>query len=492
MENFNLFFDDDDWDDDEDWDDEPFSEFDQLIGDAQEQEAQNLYFALMDQPVKQLRAIAKRRGWKLKGTRKEELVEQITEQMLNGMIQSNFLDGLTAEEHEAIAILHTLFNLNNTLYLSQIQQVWAGALGRKKSIKPIIKGLETYGLIYECREHGSAIHYHPYLTIPAPLLPVFPVFPTRKLDKATHKTVAKSPNLLQQFEQFIALIAAGTHVTLSPRAGELRPEGHELLFVGNWPYLPNEVDKLPSFSPYFFLGGKKNYLTVPLRTEVLDPTKNKTLIEMVGDQFKIDWFFSLALQLQILVLDSRDDQDIALFNPEPWSLLLSMDSQERLPFLFQAWQSAIYDLHEVRKLLAQNKNMSLIRRPNPDIPYQAFLFDNMLTRKMVFRLLQGLVEDDRLGEAWHSFEQFAEDLYIYFPNYCHSLTSDVDWGFVEGRHVLELGKRKDWFKTYGRILHFIFTGPLYWFNVIELQKKGDVIHAFPPNNDRQSITFTKI
>ena len=480
MENFNFLFDDDDedWDDD-DWGDEDIDIFEQLIGEAQDQKINDLYYALSGQPVKQLRAIASRRGWTLKGTLKDDIVEQMAEYMFTAVEQPDFLSGLTAEEHELLAIIHTLFNFNNTLWLTQIQHIWSNALRYKKSVRPILSGLENYGLFYECGEHGADLHYHPYVTIPLQLLPVYPVFPTQNTKVTQHKPLPSAPNFLQQFEQFGSQLAAGHNVELCADDGEIHIEGHEQMAVGNWPYLPEEVARLPKFSAYYL--GYQNYnfyLTVPLLKELLEPAKNKVLITGIGDATKADWFISLAMQLQLLLMADPEKPNQVYFNPEPWSMLLSLSSQERLQFLFHAWQNSILDLSELRQLLVQNKKISVIRQPHPEIPYQVFLFDNMLAKQTVMRLLQGIAEDEKRSDEWHSFEQLLEDFFLYQPNVFHSLSPDKEWTFKEGHRVLAVENRRDWFATYGKMLQSLFTGALYWLNVVDLQVKGKDAHAF--------------
>lgn len=479
MENFDFLFDDDDWDDEEEWDDEDYHSFEDILDDAQEQKIQNLYYALTEQPVKQMRTIANRRGWSLKGTLKGDIVEQMAEHMLTSVEQPDFLKGLTAEEQELLAIIHTLYNLNNTVWLTQIQHMWTDALGRSKSVRPILQGLESYGLLYECTQHGAAIHYHPYMTLPSHQLPVYPVFPTRKARISQQQTVPPSVNFMQQFEQFGSLLAAGHSVELTASEGVMSLEGHENMVVGNWPYLPEEVDRLPRFSPYYFMQqNSNNYLTVPVRKQLLNPAQSTALINAVGDAAKADWFISIAMQLQLLVMADTENPNLLYFNPEPWSMLLSMSMQERLQFLFQAWLNAFMDLSEVRQLLGQHSKLSVLRQPHPDIPYQIFLFDNMLARQTVVRMLQGIAEDEKLSAEWISVEQLLEDFFLYYPYLYHSLSPDAEWLFKNNQKVIAVKNRQDWFGTYGKLLQYLFSGALYWLNVVDLQKKGSDIYAF--------------
>ncbi|MBX3060949.1 MAG: hypothetical protein KF770_31195 [Anaerolineae bacterium] len=477
-------WDDDDWDDEEGWDDEEWDdeEFDGLPTDliemmqaAQAAEVEQLDHALRQLTVKDLRQIAQRRGWRLMGTAKDDLVEQMQTLLLEARQDPYMLAGLSEKGRELLAAAHTLFNINNTIFQDQWEYLWREVLKHKEPMAPAVQELENYGLIYRCRSHGEDVHHHPILNMPEYLLPVVALIPRRKASISPLKrSLPAARPFLENVEAVVNYLAAGGLLRLTSPVGEQDPEGHHSPWVGNWPYLPEEVKKLSAYNLYraFY---EQHVLTVPIRRQLVDVESCPSLVTAVGDANTLSWILSLLQGLQVLTMD---ETLTVLLSPERWNMLVSLPRQQLLGSLYQIWGVHVGDVWELRAVINRAPDMTIWRLAEAEMPYQALLMELIVGRQTVLRLLRGLAEDEKRQDEWFSLSDFVRELYQIRPTLFYNMLTPEAWGFRQGGQPFNPEKEGDWLKTSGQMVRAEICGPMYWMNMVELRGSPDDVVAF--------------
>ncbi|NOG36696.1 MAG: hypothetical protein HND44_19325 [Chloroflexi bacterium] len=477
-------WDDDDWDDEEGWDDEEWDdeEFDgppvnmmDLMAAAQAAEEDQLDHALHQLTVKELRQIAQRRGWRLMGTAKDDLVAQMQTLLLEARQDPYMLAGLSEKARELLAATHTLFNINNTIFQDQWEFLWRQVLKHEEPITPVVQELESYGLVYRCRSHGEDIHHHPILNMPEYLLPVVALIPQHKATISPLKrSLPAARPFLENVEAIINYLAAGGLLRLTPPVGEHNPEGHPSPWVGNWPYLPEEVKKLSAYNLYraFY---ERHVLTVPIRRQLVDVASCQPLVTAVGDPDALSWTLTLLQGLQVVTLDETLTVSLS---PERWNMLISLPRQQLLGVLCQVWGVHVGDVWELRAVLNQSPEMSVWRLADAKVPYQTLLMELVMGRQTMLRLLRGLAEDDKRQDEWFSLSDFVRELCQIRPSLHYNLLMPDAWGFRQGGKPFNPENEGDWLKTSGQMVRAAICGPLYWMNMVELRGSPDDVVAF--------------
>jgi hypothetical protein len=469
---------DDDWDDD-DWEDEDFEDFPAdlraLLQQAHEEEEEQLDQALRQLTVKELRQVAQRRGWRLNGVAKDDLVAQMQTLLLKAREDPYMLTGLSEKARQLLSATHALYNINNAIYQEQWDHVWRIALNHKDPVAPLVLELEGYGLIYRCRAHGHEAHHHPILNLHDGLVPSIVLVPRRKaIMSPLKRSLPAARPFLENVEQVAHYLAAGGALRLMPLEGEHKPEGHASPWVGNWPYLPQEVKKLPAYNMYMaFYRPQK--LTVPFRRQLIDEKSAPALVTAVGDPHTLGWIITLLQGLQVVMLDAQRN---LTFSPEKWNMLVSLPRQQLLSTLFRVWSVNVIDAWEARAALNKTPDMTIWRLADPEMPYQALLMNFVMGRQTLLRLLRGLAEDSDRQDEWFSLSDFVRDLFQMQPDFYYTLLAPETWGFQQGDKPLRPDKEGDWLKTSGEMVRAAIYGPLYWMNMVELRGSPDDVVAF--------------
>jgi hypothetical protein len=470
-----FFFgdDEDDWDDEawegdeDDFEDLPEDlDFFNLLQQAEETEEEQLVYTLEQFTVKELRQIAGRRGWRLVGVAKGELVRQMAAYLLAARQDPMMLAGLSENGRTLLAAAHTLFNINAIIYQHQWEFIWRTIFKRKEPVAALLKEFESYGLFYLCREHGDDPHHHPILALPEAILPSYAIIPRSKTTISPLKrSLPAARPFLETIEQIIHYLAAGGPMRLTPQPGDLKPEGHASPWVGNWPHLPEEVNKLPAYNPYLAFYNRQT-LTVPLRRQVVDIESCQPLVTAVGDPRALDWCITFLLPLQVVTVDETLNLG---FSAENWNMLVSLPRQQLLVALYQTWGVNIGDVTELRLALSRLPDSAVWRAAHPEIPYQTLLSELVLGRQTLLRLLRALAENPKRRDEWISLADFKRELFALRPTLYHNILSPGEWGFQQKNKLLNLEKEGDWLKTLGEVVQATICGPLYWMNMVELR-----------------------
>lgn len=243
----------------------------------------------------QLRNIARRRVWSLKGTRKDDLVAQMVCLFAESLADDKRFAGLTRDEEALLAATNTLFGLYTALHEEHFNYVWTSLLKRKGTAVPVIKGLESYGILLrdDTFDPQGDIYYQILYAEYLPYLPVTPLI-TPKAESTPHHPLIPSfpaPDILSQIERFGYYLAAGGHIDLTKinvtNARRLPPTDRAP-WMGEWPLDPQDAQKYKSLSYYRYMSDPPR-VKIPLRPYILDQETFLAMQSSISNRDVLDW-----------------------------------------------------------------------------------------------------------------------------------------------------------------------------------------------------------
>lgn len=434
--------------------------------------------ALEQMTVAQMRMIAQRRGWSLKGTLKDDLVTQTAEYLLAGNNQPEWLKGLQADERNLLAALHTLFGLDGdnafSIEQSHLELAWKNlvALDRKVDKGRLLmarEGLQQYGILYPCQEHfGPAPHYHTLTPLVDETLPLTPIGTHLKKLASFEISRTAAPPLpyLQQVAHMAQHVAAGQTLRLAAPVWEAHPRAAELPWVGRWPHVASEVDKQANVPPYQ-LNYRPPTLLVPLNPTLLATDSLGPLLQVIPDQHQLE---TLVFTLLVAgVLRPREENGLEIVLDEMvWNEVVALPPPEQFLALFSTWLHSHGDMVDVRRLLRDQPELRLWRLAQLEVSFDNFLEDLREARHLLVRLLRGLAYQPTAGSSWYSLNSLLEKVGEWRPDCYHTFTAPTQWGFQRAGRNLSYHDQQAWRSTYGRMIQAVLSGPLYWMGLVNL------------------------
>ncbi|MEW5987508.1 MAG: hypothetical protein AB1791_12815 [Chloroflexota bacterium] len=454
-------------------------ELDEFEAQDDEDEYEQVSQVLQQLTVAQMRMMAQRRGWPLKGTLKEDIVSQTAEYLLAENNQAEWLKGLRADERNLLAALHILFGLDGdstfSIEQSHLDLAWKNlvALDGKVDAARLLtarEGLQQYGVLYACHQHfGPGQHYHTLTTLAEETLPLAPIgLHLKKL--ATHeigRVVAPPMPYLQQLAYLVQYVAAGQTLELTPPASETHPRAAELSWVGTWPHVAAEVDKHANTPPYQ-LSYRPPTLTVPLKPTLLTTSSLSSLLPVIPDQYQLESMVFTLLSAEVLRLQELSRPEIIL-DEAAWNELAALAPPDQFLTLFSDWFYSA-DLGEVRWLLRDQPELRLWRLVQPEVDFDSFLEDLREARQLLVRFLRSLAQQPTAASSWYSLNSLLELLWQWRPTCYHTFTTTTQWGFQRAGRSFSSNDQQAWRSTYGRMIQALLEGPLYWMGLVNLSQ----------------------
>lgn len=459
------------------YDGEPFDDFGFDV-DIEASRQRLLEDVLYQLTVAELRQIARRRVWTIKGTRKDDIVAQVATQMLASLNDPKMLSDLTRDERELLNATYTLFGLMLPIHPEQFEYVWRDVLKRHGSAEPVVTGLVSYGLFLRIDEEWESdyVYYRPLLPIPELLLSPLPLVSPQYQRSAQRPVVPAfpAPSFINQIERVGYYAAAGGYMAAAERVGQFYPEGHDLPWIGNWPYLEEEESKVARTN-YYRLMSEPVLLTVPLRPHLVSEQTYHALRDVVNSWETLDWIVLFLIQERILQMD--EDRKL-IFNAQAWQDFLELSEQMRLLILFSGWYDGFPEVFEMRYFLAENPDLSVWRLAHPDLRYDSFIGEFIFARQIILRFLRGLAEDPKKSGQWYSLSEFAAEVLSYRPDLYHLFTSEETWGLKRDDYLISLEEPHVWERAVLTMIQSLFVGPLYWMNMIDVFVQNKQVEAF--------------
>lgn len=444
---------------------------------------QTLRQLLEEVTLPQLRRIGRRHGFKLRGTRKADVIEQLIALLHDAVHKPDFLAGLTSEEYEVLRTLNTVYGIRDALTQDEAQRAWqqSGSKRSRKVLQQALSGLHEYGLLFPCTTHGREEHYHwlPHLaSVRLPVVqPEVKAYPQRKARQLTHP--ADTPAVPTALALLVAF--AERHPLRLRKPRPRYPRARQYPWLGDWDHDPEEVKRLFTSRPGYLFSGLDAALGIPAPQPLLAGEVLEQLTRWLGgDQDYADWLTLLAIAAEILT-SPTDAKTPLMVQREHWQTWYSRPPETQLRMLFNLWRQSLIGLTELRLALQREPGLRVERTVGYQYAYSPRLFtptdlarELSLARGFVARLLQELP-----ANVWYDWFSFAEAAWQQNPNFLHNYVGPDVWGIAaRGRKRLDPKRRGDWDRGYRPILAAILEGPLRWLGVVEVGYKGRRMVAF--------------
>ena len=445
----------------------------------EEMQRQQLNETLHNYTVAQLRAIAKRQGWKPKGTRKDAILEQVADHILSELEAGTFLDGLAPSQAEMLAALHLAYDINQGVTTADVMNVNNKLLNKRSDWNNTLSGLVEYGVIYRDKEtyedetlYRSVVRISSF-AIPAALykLPAHRAnrYPRSKAkESATPLTVA-----VMQLCQYLS---DGRILLPNPPDWEPPNENTEAPWISEWPSRGDEVNELQDETPFFYLL-QQQYLTLPINHYVLHPESRQSLSVLLGSVDKAEWLVDL-LRISGLLTELESDAGLVL-NSERYEMWAQLDPEAQLRLFHTAWQTLGSEFFEMRMLVRNAPRWELWRAVHPGLYYALFMNDIAGGRSTVMRFLAQIAKQRMNSNAdWVNLDTFIKKISQVRPDFYHTVAGPEAWGFKRNNDRIPYTNSRYWHETYGQLVQALFEGPLFWMGAVELLERKGKATAF--------------
>ncbi len=444
------------------WLAEPFEE-------RQQQAQAKLSKWLEVHKVQDLRDMAKKRGWTVKGTSKADLTRQISLYLLQPEEIEKAIKGLDAEHRQVLRAL-ALLSRDQGLLPGELERVaghW-GALRSYKQITTYTRHLTEAGLAIpgvNMGYYGGQSDVIPRLIVramPPVLAEVIPGTPYVPPEAAGAELRRADPfELVRQAGQ-VALLLEQAPPALRPPQPRPRMERF-YPSLADWSYEPDELvelSKTKNLQPYSDLN-----LAVPPPAWSLPNEAVNRLAPLAGDEGRLEFIFSLLVATGLFWPGSP----VTVWSEVKEHYLRQTEAAQRATlarvyFLMLNWSELWSLLRVTPELqLRRNWNQPYYKPANLALELNQF-------RQQVLRVFASLPDDQwillndlipLLRTIWPRFDGLAWQTY-----YGHAIKPG--WYLTYRRRELKPDTASDWQLAQWPFIRFMLTGPLHWLGLADL------------------------
>lgn len=429
--------------------------------------------------VQDLRDIATEQNWTLSGTRKDALIAQLIQHLLQPSdLQQKFssLDREHQQVFQALALLNP-FGIFTTEQVTPLAKLW-GPLKRYKKLESYLKQLRDKGLVLpRLSAYWDTVEIVPndvMRVLPAVLenhLPSVPFLPT----KTNEIRLADPFELLRVVNQITLLLEQSTP-PLRPPAPRLRLEKFYRYLQG-WDYLPAEIESAQQRNKLSQRAALVN-LTVPPPSPMLMDETIASLRPVVGSSAKINFLYHLLLQSGLLrpgspVMIAQAVKE-AFLKQEPakqWTIL----AQEYLHLT--TWSELWLVLEGQSKLEVKRNSIPVAEAQVQKMQEKLWQF-----RQQVLRVLACLPDN-----VWLSFSFLCGILHPIWPVFSHAAWEPASYGrdveplwflTLNGRSLATETNQAEWDMVQGAFIQQMLVGPLSWLGLVDLCLEKEQLIAF--------------
>ena len=434
-----------------------------LIGQSAQIVEKELNGLLWEQTVQQLRAIARRRGWELRGTRKEGLVSQLVRFYRDAQDTSDAVAALDDDCRlalEVLALRATAMPISESVVNKTIRNLTHRPA--KKEGAGALQDLRELGLVFATKGH--------YYRMPAAVhgqLPPWPDLLAPYGDDPENIHVRQSPTfaLIEVAYQVWQYLGEST----SPKKARELPGPTRM--EKQWPTLrgwlnpPAEVAEMERSGSHFWYNPWQQSIGVLLLPTGLsdgDLTELRQRTDVNDDI--LTFAFSLLTSLGFVQWKYGSDIQV---DEDGMTAFLTYSDADRQRMLTTAWLNQD-QWTEMALVLQHLRHLTLRRNLGQfDLKYSDLTQELARARLIVVTLLRRL-----LPGTWYSAADFRRLLRCFWPDYLHaaSTSSTQRWWLAtaDSDYRLSLSKAADWEVGYAPFITACLEGPLAWLGAVKL------------------------
>ncbi len=437
---------------------------------------QELGELLRQQTVKQLRAIAHRRGWKLRGTRKEELVDQLLRLYFDAQDTADIV--ATLDDDRRLAIEFLALRARVMPVLDNVFKKTMRNLRKNRSARQataILQDLQELGLVFATESYaGGAYRMSAAVTRQ---LPPWPDLLTPFSNEPAKLDVRQSP----AFALTQVVYQVWQYLRESPTPKKARALRKPTQLEQRWPSLQgwlnpsDELSELERMGHRFWHTAWQQAISVQFLPPALPEADLVELRQRTATTVDIlDFVFSLLTAAGLIAWEYGSDIHI---DSDRMNAFLSLSDTRRLGILTSAWMSMAW-WTEMALALGHLKHLRLRRGlAIGDFTYGALLQELAQARMIVVALLRRLLPD-----TWYGMADFRRLLYRLWPGFLHTSSSpspDRWWlDTIGSDYRLSPDKVADWEVGYAPFVMACLEGPLAWLGMVKLGYDRQSLAAF--------------
>lgn len=432
--------------------------------------------------LQDLRKMAKDKGWAVSGTRKDDIVQQMTAQILQ---PGNALKSLLSLDAEHLRIFQALGSLADNIsyreeHLRAMAKQWGPLTGHKR-ISTYTNHLCESCLAIPAGYRNS--YYHQLAFIPASIWRVLPPLLAERIPEtslpahqASEVQLAAPRPFLQKSIQALLLLEQSRPLLRTPMPRPRLENFHD--FLREWDYVPEEIFQAQRDNK---LKGYTNLkLTVPSPEPALPDETIKRLAPIAENEAQLNFIYHLLVTAGLLQPGSpvtvwSEVKERFLYHGEEkqWAIIV------RAYFEMLSWSELWLVQAERPSLqLKRVKDMGYYYPKKPADLYKMLA----LFRIQVLQLLANLPDD-----RWYSVDDIAQLLHAIWPRFDSLSWTDIRYGpntqpewFLadEGRPLDTISKEADWQLAQGAFIRHIIQGPLHWLGLADIAVEHGWLVAF--------------
>jgi hypothetical protein len=426
--------------------------------------------------IQDLRQMARKRDWPVKGSKKTDIVRQIIERITQPDDLDQAIHRLDAEHSRVFRAMVLLDReLARAENLERIARSW-GELTQYQQLKAYISNLSEIGLVIPADIGGqnpSDPDFVPQVIIrrlSSPLEDVIPAARDLPSDLPAGEIHLADPYSLVRTAHQVTLMLEQHPIAL--RSPMPRPRLEKFYdSLAEWDYDPNELKaarqegKLERYSDLT--------LNVPPPNRSLAEAVIERLAPMAGDEVRLEFIFSLLVAAGLFQPGSPvtvwpEVKEQFLRRPE----LDQRAILARVYFLMTNWNE-LWEVLRVQKKLQLRRNWSYSFYKPKQLQGDLVNF-----RRLVLRVLACLPDGQ-----WIAMDDLLPLMRAVWPRFDSTLWQRYSYGhrtgnwFLAGEDDQPLSETnpQDWWLAQWNFIRQLITGPLHWLGLVDLGFKNEIL-----------------
>lgn len=425
----------------------------------------------------ELRQLAKERGWVVKGTRKEDVINQLLAQMTEPGQNLRALAQLDNEHLRALWSVAILGDFTTTQldHLERLASAW-GKLHQYSKFATYLRHLATPGLIIL----NETQHYYGtrLAFIPRPLIRSFPPLLADALPHGASIEAAAGTTELQLADaEGVAPLALQILLLLEQiptplRTPMPRPQLEKSYRnLEQWDYVPAELKPLESLAKNRTY--QEVWLTIPPPQPALPDLATEQLLPLTHNSAQLEFILALLGEAGLLQPGSpvtvwRSTKEAFLRQPSAVQRAILIHTYFRLLGWTELWE-----------VVRTQPALRLTRRWTTygnELAPQALQAELAACRRLILQTLAWLPDNE-----WIKVEDLFKVLQAVWPQFDqsqwlhHGYGHQVTWRLSKDGQPLDKNDLQSWLLAQGNFVLTMLRGPLFWLGLVDLASHNGVV-----------------